>query len=251
MANIQAQPWELRDTLREMTEKYNGAVEVINSLQDSSTTVNAATTEKLNELETNLNNSIESLTQQLNDKVDEVSAADLGLDKVDNTSDMDKPVSTAQQAAIDAAVEDMITSEEVEELNVLNLYAPEVSTPVKEYIESRIRELFNGYTGGDFTASYNIASSDELGVVKSGGDILVDSDTGLMNVPALPTIQSDVTTMKTNINAMLTSLETNNTATSQIEQEKGTLDTLKTQNKTSIVDAINELYDMIQELDNQ
>ena len=72
-----------------------------------------------------------------------------------------------------------------------------------------------------------------------------------MNVPALPTIQSDVTTMKTNINAMLTSLETNNTATSRIEQEKGTLDTLKTQNKTSIVDAINELYDMIQELDNQ
>lgn len=37
-------------------------------------------------------------------KWDTLNKADVGLDKVDNTADLEKPVSAAQQAAIDAAI---------------------------------------------------------------------------------------------------------------------------------------------------
>lgn len=243
----QAQPWELRDPLRTMTQKFNDAVELLNSLSDSSTTVNAATTEKLQELETAIDNAVNDLTKQMETKISEVSVADLGLDKVDNTSDIDKPVSTATQEAIDAAVEGMVTSEEIgEELNTLNLYGPEVSTPVKDYIENRLAELFNGL-GGSYTPTYNIASADQLGVVKSGGDVTVNQSSGLLEIPKL--INLDTLTQQ--VNSINESLETNNTATSKLVDLQGELTGLKTQDKTSIVAAINELYQMIQELDNQ
>lgn len=240
-----AQPWELKDTLRQMTQKFNDAVAAINELQDSSTTVNAATTEKLNELQTELNTSIDELKNELSTKVSEVTAESVGLDKVDNTSDMDKPVSTAQQAAIDAAVEDMVTSEEIgDELNTLNLYDPEVTAPVKKYVEDRLAELFNAL-GKDYTPKYNVASDSQLGVVKSGGDVTVDTSTGLMTVTNLTKID-DLQNMVTALNV---SLETNNTETSKLVKDAGDVTQLSTQTKTSLVDAINELHKMITELD--
>ena len=242
---MQAQPWELKDTLRQMTQKFNDAVAAINELQDSSTTVNAATTERLTQLETQFNTSIQELSNELETKVSEVSAVDLGLDKVDNTSDMDKPVSTAQQAAIDAAVEDMVTSEEIgDELNTLNLYDPEVSYPVKQYIENRMAELFNGL-GTTYTPEYNIASDSQLGVVKSGGDATINQTTGQIEIPKL----AQIVTIKSSLQALTQSLESNNAATSQLVTYTGDLTNLQTTNKTSLVDAINELYQMIRELD--
>lgn len=242
---MQAQPWELKDTLRQMTQKFNDAVAAINELQDSSTTVNAATTERLTQLETQFNTSIQELSNELETKVSEVSAVDLGLDKVDNTSDMDKPVSTAQQAAIDAAVEDMVTSEEIgDELNTLNLYDPEVSYPVKQYIENRMAELFNGL-GTTYTPEYNIASDSQLGVVKSGGDATINQTTGQIEIPKL----AQIDTIKSSLQALTQSLESNNAATSQLVTYTGDLTNLQTTNKTSLVDAINELYQMIRELD--
>ena len=74
---MQAQPWELKDTLRQMTQKFNDAVAAINELQDSSTTVNAATTERLTQLETQFNTSIQELSNELETKVSEVSACSL------------------------------------------------------------------------------------------------------------------------------------------------------------------------------
>ena len=242
---MQAQPWELKDTLRQMTQKFNDAVAAINELQDSSTTVNAATTERLTQLETQFNTSIQELSNELETKVSEVSAVDLGLDKVDNTSDMDKPVSTAQQAAIDAAVEDMVTSEEIgDELNTLNLYDPEVSYPVKQYIENRMAELFNGL-GTTYTPEYNIASDSQLGVVKSGGDATINQTTGQIEIPKL----AQIDTIKSSLQALTQSLESNNAATSQLVTYTGDLTNLQTTNKTSLVDAINELYQLIRELD--
>ena len=242
---MQAQPWELKDTLRQMTQKFNDAVAAINELQDSSTTVNAATTERLTQLETQFNTSIQELSNELETKVSEVSAVDLGLDKVDNTSDMDKPVSTAQQAAIDAAVEDMVTSEEIgDELNTLNLYDPEVSYPVKQSIENRMAELFNGL-GTTYTPEYNIASDSQLGVVKSGGDATINQTTGQIEIPKL----AQIDTIKSSLQALTQSLESNNAATSQLVTYTGDLTNIQTTNKTSLVDAINELYQMIRELD--
>ena len=240
---MQAQPWELKDTLRQMTQKFNNAVIAINELQDSSTTVNAATTEKLTQLETTFNNTIETMQHELDTKVSNVTAESVGLDKVDNTSDMDKPVSTAQQAAINAAVEDMVTSEEIgDELNTLNLYDPVVSQPVKNYIEDRIIELYNG----TYSTSYNIANENRLGVIKSGGDVNVNQSTGQLEIPKL----TQLDTLKTSLQSLTESLESNNTATSELINNVGNLNTLKTQNKTSLVDAINELYQMITEIDN-
>ena len=240
---MQAQPWELKDTLRQMTQKFNNAVIAINELQDSSTTVNAATTEKITQLETTFNNTIETMQHELDTKVSNVTAESVGLDKVDNTSDMDKPVSTAQQAAINAAVEDMVTSEEIgDELNTLNLYDPVVSQPVKNYIEDRIIELYNG----TYSTSYNIANENRLGVIKSGGDVNVNQSTGQLEIPKL----TQLDTLKTSLQSLTESLESNNTATSELINNVGNLNTLKTQNKTSLVDAINELYQMITEIDN-
>ena len=240
---MQAQPWELKDTLRKMTQKFNDAVAAINELQDSSTTVNAATTERLTQLETSFNSSIADIQQELETKVSEVTAESVGLDQVDNTSDMDKPVSTAQQEAINAAVADMVTSEEIgDELNTLNLYDPELSHPVKEYIEDRLSELYNG----TYSTSYNIASENRLGVVKSGGDVTVNQNTGQMEVPKL----TQLDTIKTSLQSLTESLESNNTATSKLVTDVGNLNNLSTTNKTSLVDAINELYQMINELDN-
>lgn len=240
---MQAQPWELKDTLRKMTQKFNDAVAAINELQDSSTTVNAATTERLTQLETSFNSSIADIQQELETKVSEVTAESVGLDQVDNTSDMDKPVSTAQQEAINAAVADMVTSEEIgDELNTLNLYDPELSYPVKEYIEDRLSELYNG----TYSTSYNIASENRLGVVKSGGDVTVNQNTGQMEVPKL----TQLDTVKTGLQDLTESLESNNTVTSKLVTDVGNLNNLSTTNKTSLVDAINELYQMINELDN-
>ena len=242
---MQAQPWELKDTLRQMTQKFNDAVAAINELQDSSTTVNAATTERLTQLETTFNESIQELSDELDTKVSEVSAVAIGLDKVDNTSDMDKPVSTAQQAAIDAAVADMVTSEEIgDELNTLNLYDPEISPPVKQYIENRMAELFNGL-GTTYTPEYNIASESQLGVVKSGGDATINQTTGQIEIPKL----AQIDTVKASLQAVTQSLESNNQVTTKTANDIGDLVNLQTTNKTSLVDAINELYQMIRELD--
>ena len=244
---MQALPWELKDTLRQMTQKFNNAVEAINELQDSSTTVNAATTERLTQLESSFNDSITEIQHELETKVSEVTAESVGLDQVDNTSDMDKPVSTAQQAAIDAAVEDMVTSEELadDELNTLNLYDPEVSAPVKEYIEDRLSELYHGTYS---TTTYNIASNSRLGVVKSGGDVEVNQSTGQMEVPKLDQLVTSHTNLQIALQAVTESLESNNTATSQLAVNVGSLENLTTQNKTSLVDAINELNRKISEL---
>ena len=239
---MRAQPWEYKDTLRQMTQKFNDAVTAINELQDSSTTVNAATLEQLTQLQTTVNESIQQISEELDTKVSDVSAETVGLDKVDNTSDMDKPVSTAQQAAIDAAVEDMVTSEEIgDELTTLNLYDPELTYPVKQYIENRIAELYNG----TYSTSYNIASEQQLGVIKSGGDVNVNQNTGQIEIPKL----DQLTTLQNQLQSVSESLETNNTATSKMIRDIGDSTKLKTINKTSLVDAINELYQMIEELD--
>lgn len=242
--------WEYKDTLRQMTEKFNAAVEAIIALQESTGSVNTATSEQLQQIQTTFEQELENIKTELNSKVNSVTVEDLHLENVDNTSDLDKPVSTATQQAIDAAVEDMATTEEVgDELVTDNLYDPDISAPVKQYIEERLAELFTAYTGGEWQPEYNIATDTKLGVIKSGSEVTVDQNTGKLTIPALNGILVRITTLETNVTALSSSLETNNAATSQLVQDRGIMSNLQTTNKSSIVGSINEIHQLIKELD--
>lgn len=239
-----AEHWDLKDTLRQMTEKYNAAVDALNELENSSTQVNEATTERLNEIQRTFNQSIEEIQQELNGKIDSVTAEDLGLGNVDNTADMDKPVSTAQQQAIEDATSEFASTAEVgnDELNTENLYDPEVSAPVKLYIERRLAELLGT------TVGYEIASEEQLGIVKAGGDISVNPTTGKMYVTSLNNILRNISSLQTGLSRVVESLESNNAVTSELAKLQGNLTELETSAKNSIVASINSMNHVLDEV---
>lgn len=243
-------PWEYKDTLRQMTEKFNAAVEAIIALQGSTGSVSTATLEQLQQIQTTFEQELENIRTELDNKVNSVTVEDLHLENVDNTSDLDKPVSTATQQAIDRAVENMATTEEAgAELNTDNLYDPDISAPIKQYIEERLTELFNAYTSGDWKPEYNIATDTQLGVIKSGSEVTVDPNTGKLSVPSLNEILVRLNTLEVNVTDISNSLETNNAATSQLTQDRGIMSNLQTTTKSSIVGAINEIHQMVKQLD--
>lgn len=150
-----AQKWEQSDNLRTMTSKFNSAVDELEGLKESSNQQHQEIGEQIEQLTQSTNEGFEQLTQSVNQnfqqvnqkldrKLEEVSAEDLGLENVDNTSDMDKPVSTAQQKAIDDATADMITSEASEQsVESAGGEEPEISPLVKSYVESVTGNLEN------------------------------------------------------------------------------------------------------------
>lgn len=73
--------------------------------------------------------------QEMLDKVDNLSKSSVGLENVDNTSDMDKPVSTAQDLAIKAA--------EASSLQKSKNYTDEKLQEAKEYTNEEINDIKN------------------------------------------------------------------------------------------------------------
>lgn len=241
-------PWEYKDTLRQMTEKFNLAVSSVIALQESTETVNSATSEQLQQIQTTFAAELEAIREDLGTKVSSVTAQDLNLGNVDNTSDLDKPISTATQTALDQLESEMPTTEEVgAEFNTANLYDPEVTAPVKKYIDNRIDELWAGAWEGQHP-SYNIATAEKLGVIRSGDVVEVDPTTGRLAIPALSGILDRLAALETNTNNIKESLETNNTATSKVIQDAGDVTQLQTEDKSSLVNAINENHQMIRQL---
>lgn len=98
-----AKKWTNSDSARTMTNKYNETAEEVENLKKIGEIVNPATQQQL-----------DSLSEVLKTKAENKS--DVGLGNVDNTSDMDKPVSNAQARAIEWATEDMLTSEPADEI---------------------------------------------------------------------------------------------------------------------------------------
>lgn len=240
-------PWEYKDTLRQMTEKFNLAVASVIALQESTETVNGATSEQLQQIQTTFAVELKAIREDLDTKVSSVTAQDLNLGNVDNTSDLDKPISTATQTALDQLEGEMPTTEEVgAEFNTANLYDPEVTAPVKKYIDDRIDELWAGAWEGQHP-TYNIASADKLGVIKSGDVVSVDPTTGKLTIPALSGILDRLETLETNVTNLTESLETNNRATSLAVYNIGIMDQLQTKTKSSLVDAINENNQLIKQ----
>lgn len=249
MPKVQPTEWDYKDTLRQMTEKFNKSVQAIIELQESSEDVNAATVQSISDMQTSINSELESIKEDLKSKIDNVTAEDLNLGNVDNTADIDKPVSRATQEAIELATKDMATTEEAgDEFKTENLYDPEISAPIKMYIENRIAELFNAYQNNVYTPDYRIATEDRLGVIKSGSIAKVNPNTGLIEIPKLEDIDSELTKINTTINSLTESLESNNLATSTLEKNQGNLNTLSTITKTSLTLAINELVDKLSEI---
>ena len=109
--DIMAEEWQQKDNLRTMISKYNAAIQELEELKTSSTQVNQATEAKFTQMEQYVTEQIQQINEELDQKVSDVTAEDLGLGNVDNTADIDKPVSTAQQQAIKLAVKDTLTSQ--------------------------------------------------------------------------------------------------------------------------------------------
>lgn len=95
-----AQKWSNNDSARTMTRKYNEMVDQINGYEKTN-----QSTEKV----------AEDVRKLLDGKVDkETAKKDLGVDKIDNTPDMDKPLSNPQARAIENATENMLTSQGID-----------------------------------------------------------------------------------------------------------------------------------------
>ena len=98
-----ARKWQNGDSARLMTNKYNETAEEAEQLKKDGQGINKATQEEL-----------EALALQLQKKVENKSQ--IGLGKVDNTADSEKPVSEPQARAIERAIEPMVTSEPANEI---------------------------------------------------------------------------------------------------------------------------------------
>ena len=229
-----AEPWELKDTLRQMTLKFNDVVTELNNLKTSSTEINQSTQNAIEDVIAH----IEKITEELNTKISKVNAEDVGLGSVDNTSDMDKPVSTLQAQAIQEAsgaiLQELIATE-TEEIVTTDESGDPVINPV---LKSLIRDIVVEVCGEEGQASYGIATDLTLGVVKASKDITVDSETGSMSIPKLTNIN---TTLSTHTQVLDNHADT----LQSLSDNQGALQELQTNSKTSLVDAINELFQLL------
>ena len=98
-----AEKWKNGDSLRAMTEKYNKSVEDIEQLKSSSSSGSHGT-------DPDIQSKLNEITQQLQRKAE--TKSDLGLERVDNTADLEKPVSASQKQYINNTVQGMVKSED-------------------------------------------------------------------------------------------------------------------------------------------
>ena len=73
--------------------------------------------------------------------IGDVSKRSLGLDTVDNTSDLDKPISTAQQIAIDLKADQLTTYTKVASDSLLDLKSDQATTYTKTEVDTNIANL--------------------------------------------------------------------------------------------------------------
>lgn len=135
-----AQKWSNNDSARTMTRKYNEMVDQINGYEKTN-----QSTEKV----------AEDVRKLLDGKVDkETAKKDLGVDKIDNTPDMDKPLSNPQARAIENATENMLTSQGIDvdidgpEPGVLVEIRVEGSKLVMNTDSAQVIQKINAYVKG-------------------------------------------------------------------------------------------------------
>ena len=128
----------LGESASEVIDKFNEILKFLEGYEDSTTLK-----EVLNELEQKLTTLINSVNEQLT-KIDNhinntnnphnVTKAQIGLDQVDNTSDMNKPVSTLVQYALDyeANLRDEMDQELINRINNLSQTVQETYIPLTQ-----------------------------------------------------------------------------------------------------------------------
>ena len=104
-----AEIWKDGDSARTMTRKYNDTAKEVENLKGH-------IDKELNPIP----EEIKKLQEQVDKKIESVTKADIGLGEVDNTPDINKPVSIYQQQAINRAVEEVITSQPASEIEDSN-----------------------------------------------------------------------------------------------------------------------------------
>lgn len=111
-----------------------------------------------------------------------VTKAQVGLENVDNTSDLDKPISTATQSALDLKADDdvvvkLIGDETVEGIKTFTS-SPIVPTPTEEF-QVATKEYVDAHAGGGVGSSDLVSLSDvALGIIEDGDSLVYDSATG-------------------------------------------------------------------------
>ena len=98
-------PWEMGDSARRMVTKFNNLVSQVTEMSEFQQSVPPGVRDALKELSEELRQKLQLVDQ----KVDTLDKSSVGLDRVDNTSDMEKPVSTLQKQAISEAVNGALT----------------------------------------------------------------------------------------------------------------------------------------------
>ena len=136
------------------------------------------------DLQSALNSKAESsdLTDHVNDTNNphEVTKAQLGLGNVDNTSDSNKPISTATQTALNAKVSDVkVNGQSVVDGMVASVIVPTLTSDLTNN---------SGFVDKDVNNLVNYTKSSDLSTVATSG-----SYTDLNNKPSIPTKTSDLT----------------------------------------------------------
>lgn len=98
-----ARKWQNQDSARTMTNKFNEVVDDIKSLFSAFSKLTGDTEKILSDTQASIDEKLNATNIKTT----------IGLEKVDNTSDVDKPVSNAQKAAIEVAVKDVLYSEDI------------------------------------------------------------------------------------------------------------------------------------------
>lgn len=177
--------WEKNDTLRNMTLKFNQAVKALEQLQYYSEHLSPAYQDEMRNLTDEVERQLSGVSEDIASAVQSITAESIGLGYVNNTSDEDKPISNAQQLEFDSIRDEMLTSRESEYEGTSDGENPEVSDPIKDYINAAVAAAIRNIAPERNVTSYGIATQNTLGVVLASEDVEVNPSNGKMTIPSL------------------------------------------------------------------
>ena len=129
-----------------------------------------------------------------------ITKSDIGLANVDNTSDANKPVSTATQTALNLKEDTANKSTDITLADITNVKFP-TALAVKSYVDTRVANAVSGYlplTGGALTGDLNTSGLLIAGAVTypntigNSGDVLTITNSGIAEWSPLSTIVNGI-----------------------------------------------------------
>lgn len=129
-----------------------------------------------------------------------ITKSDIGLANVDNTSDANKPVSTATQTALNLKEDVSNKSADITLADITNVKFP-TALAVKSYVDTRVANAVSGYLpliGGALTGDLNTSGLLIVGAVTypntigNSGDVLTITNSGIAEWSPLSTIVNGI-----------------------------------------------------------